>query len=855
MVHMPYRMPTYKVLELLQVDPECGVRSQEIDARRAQYGANEFEEEKKESVFSMFLDQLRDPMIIILLAGAFISAFLRELVDAGIIVAVIALNALIGVMQQYRSEKALEALKDMSSPRTKVLRDATFQQIDSRELVVGDLVFLETGNIVPADLRLLETVSFKCEESTLSGESDSIEKDATLLYQEEKNPADQRNMAFMTTVVTSGHACGIVVRCAKESEVGQIASMLKERDDVRTPLQERLAHLSAVLGIMALVICALMFIIGIFQGKGILDMLLLSISLAVAAIPEGLPAVVTIVLAFGVQAMSGRNAIVRRLHAVETLGSVNVICSDKTGTLTMNQMRVAHVFCLDSAPPDPHLLACAVLCNNAQLGENEIGEPMESALLRYAQEQGISVRKMRERCPQLHEIPFDSTRKRMCSVHQTPQGTIMYMKGALERVLPLCDRAVMNGRTVRLTAALRGEIQEEGAKYAAQAERVLAFAWRSGADVEKEEEMIFAGLITFVDPPRPEAASSIAAAQGAGIKVVMITGDHPLTAFAIARQLNIAQHEDQVMSGSELDALDDEQLQRRLGDIRVFARVTPAHKVRIVEAFRREGDVVSMSGDGVNDAPSLKKADIGIAMGKNGSDVCRQASDMILTDDRFATIVDAVSEGRHLYMNIQKAVIYLLSCNLGEIMSLFLAVICLPAVGAPLRAVQILWINLVTDAFPALALGVDPKENDVMRQPPRARSESLFAHGRMSYTVLNGMFIGTMTLVAFRWGLQRDLAHAQSMAFMVLSMSQLFHALNLRSLEHSLFRAGPFKNRWLILTVLFGIVLQVIVCELPAAQLLLGTVHLDGMSWAVVFVLSASVIAINEFAKLFHSAR
>ena len=309
------------------------------------------------------------------------------------------------------------------------------------------------------------------------------------------------------------------------------------------------------------------------------------------------------------------------------------------------------------------------------------------------------------------------------------------------------------------------------------------------------------------------------------------------------------------MSGSELDALDDEQLQRRLGDIRVFARVTPAHKVRIVEAFRREGDVVSMSGDGVNDAPSLKKADIGIAMGKNGSDVCRQASDMILTDDRFATIVDAVSEGRHLYMNIQKAVIYLLSCNLGEIMSLFLAVICLPAVGAPLRAVQILWINLVTDAFPALALGVDPKESDVMRQPPRARSESLFAHGRMSYTVLNGMFIGTMTLVAFRWGLQRDLAHAQSMAFMVLSMSQLFHALNLRSLEHSLFRAGPFKNRWLILTVLFGIVLQVIVCELPAAQLLLGTVHLDGMSWAVVFVLSASVIAINEFAKLFHSAR
>lgn len=852
---MPYRMPTYKVLELLQVDPECGVRAQEISARRAQYGANEFEREQKASVLKMLADQVRDPMIIILLAGALISAFLREFIDAGIIVAVVALNALIGVMQQYRSEKALEALKDMSSPRSRVLRDGEVRLIDSRELVVGDLVYLESGNIVPADLRLLETMAFKCEESTLTGESDSIEKDATLLYQEELNPGDQRNMAFMSTIVTSGHALGIVVRCAKDSEVGKIASMLKEHDEERTPLQERLAHLSAVLGIMALVICALMFVIGIIQGKGIFDMLLLSISLAVAAIPEGLPAVVTIVLAFGVQAMSRRNAIVRHLHAVETLGSVNVICSDKTGTLTMNQMRVAHVFCPGSSQADPHLLECAVLCNHAQLGEKAAGEPMEAALLHYARDQGISVRAMRERCPRLHEIPFDSARKRMSSVHKTPRGTCMYMKGALERVLPLCDQAMVDGRLVRMSAALRRQIQDESAACAAQAQRVLAFAWRQGNDLEKEEGMVFAGLISFIDPPRPEAAASIAAAQGAGIRVVMITGDHPLTAFAIARQLNIAQHEDQVMSGSTLDALTDEQLQHRLEDIRVFARVTPVHKVRIVEAFRSSGAVVSMSGDGVNDAPSLKKADIGIAMGKNGSDVCRQASDMILTDDRFATIVDAVSEGRHLYMNIQKAVIYLLSCNLGEIMSLFLALLCLPGAGAPLRAVQILWINLVTDAFPALALGVDPKESDVMKQPPRPRSESLFAHGRMAYTVLNGMFIGTMTLVAFRWGSQRDIAHAQTMAFMVLSMSQLFHALNLRSLERSIFRAGLFRNRWLILTFLFGIGLQVIVCELPAAQLLLGTVHLDALSWVVVFGLSAAVVAINELAKLFHSAR
>lgn len=846
-------MPTYKILELLHVDENIGVVSREVAERRKQYGANVFEEQKKEPLSRLFFEQIKDPMIFILLAGAALSALLREWIDTGIILFVILVNACIGVAQQYRSEKALAALQQMASPKAQVLRDGVFSHIDAKELVVGDLVFLETGNIVPADLRLLESVSLRCEESMLTGESDSVEKDATLLYQKEEQAADQHNMAFMSTVVTAGHGYGIVVRCGKESEVGQIASMLKEKNDERTPLQLRLAQLSKLLGMLALIICVSMFLIGLFQGRDVFEMGMLSISLAVAAIPEGLPAVVTIVLSFGVQAMSRRHAIVRHLHAVETLGSVNIICSDKTGTLTQNKMSVAHVYPADGAKAAKELWQAAVLCNHARDEEEEVGEPMECALLRYAKEQGIGVRQMREQSPQLHEIPFDSVRKRMSTVHRFEQGTLLFTKGALEQVLPLCDRFWYQGRVERMSARRRGVIRKQAEQYAEQAERVLAFAYRRENGAFAEEHLIFTGLISFIDPPREDAAQSIRIAREAGIEVVMITGDHPLTALAIARRLGIAQGDEQVMNGACLDTLSEQQLDQKIRSVRVFARVTPAHKVRIVEAFKRSGAVVSMSGDGVNDAPSLKKADIGVAMGKNGSDVCRQASDMVLTDDRFSTIVDAVSEGRHLYMNIQKAVLYLLSCNLGEIMSLFLAILCLPAIASPLHAVQILWVNLVTDAFPALALGVDPKEEDVMRQKPRPKGESLFAHGRMSFTILNGMFIGTMTLVAFRYGLSVDLAHAQTMAFMVLSMSQLFHALNLRSLQHSIFKAGLFQNRWLILTFLFGIGLQVCVCELPFAQVLLKTVHLDAIAWFVVFALSAGVVFINEFAKLFSS--
>ena len=853
---MPYQMPTYKLLKELKVDVNVGVRKEEIEQRRTQFGANVFEEVETISLFELFLEQLKDPMIIILLCGTCVSFALKEVIDALIILLVIILNALIGMMQQYRSEQALQALKQLASPQAQVLRDGEYQSIDAKDLVVGDLVFLQAGNIVPADVRLLESVSMRCEESMLTGESDLVDKDATLLYTEQVPIADQQNMAFMSTTVAAGHGYGVVVRCGKQSEVGQIASLLHEHNDEKTPLQQRLAFLSKVLGIGSLMICLLMFLIGMIQGRDLFAMLLLSISLAVAAIPEGLPAVVTIVLAFGVTSMSKKNAIVRHLHAVETLGSVNVICSDKTGTLTQNRMQVSDVY-VDGVfgAANSDLLEAAILCNNAKLGNTCVGEPMEIALLQYAQEQGIAVETLRQTCSCIHEIPFDSNRKRMSVVYQTKKGTMMYVKGALEQVLPRCSYHYTHGEVVQMQVSNRLRIQEAVSDLAKQAKRVLVFAKRREDGTFVEENLIFIGFVAFIDPLREDAKESVDLAKRAGIDVVMITGDHPLTALAIARSLDIAQSEDEVLTGTQLDEMNASQLRSVIKKIHVFARVTPAHKVKIVEALKESGAIVSMSGDGVNDAPSLKRADIGIAMGRKGSDVCRQASDIILTDDRFGTIMDAVSEGRHLYMNIQKAVLYLLSCNFGEIMTLFLAILLLPSIPSPLAPVQILWVNLVTDAFPALALGVDPKERDVMNQPPRDRKEGLFAHGMGLFTILNGMYIGTMTLVAFRYGLTDDIAHAQTMAFMVLSIAQLFHALNLHSLSHSIFHKDLLQNRWLLLTFAFGIALQILVCSLPFPQLLLHTAALDLESWCVVFCLSGSIILINEFAKWFHTER
>lgn len=851
---MSYRKNAYDVLKELQVDPNKGLTNQEAAARRRKQGKNELVKQKKKSILGLFFEQFQDPMVLILIVGAVVSFFLKEFIDASIILFVIVMNAVIGVVQEFKAEKAIDALEKLSSPKAFVVRGGYIKEVDSSQLVVGDIVDLAVGRYIPADLRLIASRDLKVEESTLTGESEPVEKDATLVYDEEMSIADQKNMVFMSTYVTYGKARGVVVRTGMNSEVGKIATMLSEAKEEMTPLQLRLAHLSKILGIICLSVCVAMFLVALVQGRNLFDMLLLSISLAVAAIPEGLPAVVTIVLAMGVQVMSKNNAIVRKLHAVETLGSVSVICSDKTGTLTQNKMHVVSCYCEGTFDqPSKDLLTGFALCNNAALQKGEVlGEPTETALVEYASAQGIDKNAIELNYVRLNEIPFDSDRKKMTTIHQNNSSYYAYTKGALERVLEVCTHVKIGTQIIKLSSYERNRILEASRKMSSSALRVLALAYRKVQDPYAshiESQMTFIGLVGLIDPPRLEVKEAIHTCHKAGIDVVMITGDHPMTAFAIAKQLDIAKRENQVLTGKELDELSDEQLAEKIDQIRVFARVTPQHKVRIVSAFKKKDKVVAMSGDGVNDAPSLKNADIGIAMGKGGTDVCKQASDMILADDNFATIVKAVEEGRNIYLNIQKAVLYLLSCNLGEIMSLFLAILLMPNVVSTLSAIQILWVNLITDAFPALALGVDPKDQYIMQEKPRDAKESLFAHGGMVFTVLNGMLIGTITLVAFRYGLDTSPQLAQTMAFMVLSISQLFHALNLRSRTHSILDVGLFKNKWLILTIVFSIILQIMVSSLPIFQLLLKTVALDPLCWLIVFGLSFSVILVNEISK------
>lgn len=851
---MPYQENILDVVHRYDSDMERGLSEREASERLVKQGKNELSKKKKETIFQMFLEQFQDPMVLILIVGAIVSIFLKEFIDASIILVVIILNAMIGVVQEFKAEKAIDALEKLSTPKAYVIRDGFLKEIDSKDLVVGDIVELEVGRYIPADMRLLTTSNLKVEESTLTGESEAVEKDASLVYEEETNISDQKNMVFMSTYVTYGKARALVVRCGMQSEVGKIARMLDDTKEDMTPLQVRLANLSKVLGILSVSICIAMFVVAIVQGRDLFDMLLLSISLAVAAIPEGLPAVVTIVLALGVQVMSKNNAIIRKLHAVETLGSVSVICSDKTGTLTQNKMRVVTSYS-DGAmqTANTELLRGFALCNDAIVQQGEIlGEPTESALLDFCERQGMHKDASDLTYVRVNEIPFDSTRKLMTTIHQYEKEYIAYTKGAMEKILELCNGVLIDGQVVRMSEYERNKILEASRKVSSDAQRVLALAKKkikNPMDGAVEDKMTFIGFAGLIDPPRDEVKESIALCRDAGIQVAMITGDHPLTAFAIAKQLGIAKSDKQVITGKELDEMSDELLTNRVRGYCVFARVTPQHKVRIVTAFKKHKLVVAMSGDGVNDAPSLKNADIGIAMGKTGTDVCKQASDMILADDNFATIVKAVEQGRNIYLNIQKAVLYLLSCNLGEIMSLFLAILCMPHVVSTLSAIQILWVNLVTDAFPALALGVDPKDQFIMKEKPRSRKESLFAHGGMMFTVLNGMFIGTITLVAFRYGLDMGAAKAQTMAFMVLSISQLFHSLNLRSRTHSIFEVGVCKNKWLILTLVFGICLQIAVCQLPIFHLLLKTVSLSMMEWGLVFTLSSSIILINELSK------
>lgn len=865
-----------------------GLSEEEAQKRLEQNGPNALIEKKRKTILQMFLSQLRDTMIYILFAAAAISIALGEVTDAIIILLVVLINAVIGVVQESKAEAALEALKNLSSPTAMVRRSGRAVEIPAADLVTGDMVILEAGRIIPADLRLTQSVNLKIEESALTGESVPVDKDAGFIAAGEIGIGDRINMAYSSTSVAYGRGEGVVVYTGMDTEIGKIASMLNESEEELTPLQKRLNDLGKVLGIVAVVIVVAMFGIAVIQGRDIIEMFITAIALAVAAIPEGLTAVVTIVLALGVQRMVKVNTIVRKLPAVETLGAVSTVCSDKTGTLTQNKMTVTKVY-LDGGMKDVKELSYDkdtifikgfVLCNDASTANGErIGDPTELALLDMGALADVTREGLEDTGPRINEQSFDSARKLMTTVHKDGEGKVMsYTKGAMDILLGRCKKIYLNGEVSDITDKHIADINEAAHEMAKGALRVLALGIKEDDDSASEENLTFVGLVGMIDPPRPEAKDSVKVLRQAGITTIMITGDHRDTALAIAKDLGIAEDESQCITGSELNEMTQEQLNGRVGNLRVFARVSPEHKVMIVKAFKSNGSIVSMTGDGVNDAPSLKAADIGVAMGITGTDVAKGAADMVLTDDNFATIEKAVSEGRGIYQNIKKTVLFLLSSNFGEVISMFSAIAA--GLASPLQSIHILWINLITDSLPALALGVDPKDRDIMKAKPRDSKESLFAHGGLVFTIYNGAMIAALTLGAFLWspvihlneaGLPVSLdniklmlgetdiiMHAQTYAFTTLGISQLFHAIGMRNYDKSLFRMNLLENKAMIGAFVLGLLLQVAVTEIPVLTEAFETSQLSLKEWFNLILLSMVPLLSHEIIvagkKIFRNA-
>lgn len=867
---------------ILDSNEQTGLSEAEARKRLSQNGTNQLKEPRKKTILEAFLEQLNDPLIYVLLAAAAISLFLHEVSDAVIILVVVGMNGIVGLIQEGKAEKALDSLKKLTSPRAYVIRNGKEQEIPASELVVGDVVCLETGGQVPADLRLLETRSLKIEESALTGEPLAQEKDASFLpknrtsSQRELPLGDRRNMAYMSTIVTYGRGRGMVTAVGMQTEIGKIASLIHESKTELTPLQRRLGELGKWLSLLSLGLCVLLFLIAVIQQRNIFEMLITAISLAVAAVPEGLPAVVTICLALSVTRMVKVNTIIRRLPSVETLGAVSVVCSDKTGTLTQNKMTVTccylggQMYGREQISLDTHkeLLYGMTLCNDGVLSyDSRIGDPTELALLDLAEGFGLSRPRLEVQKPRVRELAFDSRRKMMSTYHKGSFGSVTYTKGAPDEIIKKCSRILQDGTPVQITALHREEIRKALGEMSSQALRTLALAKREGGSGPVEEDLTFVGMVGMRDPARPEAEQAVAKFRQAGVDTVMITGDHVDTGFAIASQLGIVSSPSQCMTGEELSKLTGEELAKRLSRVRVFARVSPEHKVRIVKGFQDAGKIVAMTGDGVNDAPSLKAADVGIAMGKNGTDVAKQASDIILADDNFATIEKAIEEGRGVYENIKKSVIFLLSSNLGEIMTMFTAVLL--GLASPLKSSHILWINLITDSLPALALGVDKNDREsLMRQPPRKAKESLFAGGGLACTCFYGILIAAISLTAFLMvplgilrnsGMELTLEHisrllsqkelllqSQTYAFTVLGMSQLFHAVGMRDIRRSVFRMNHRENKLMIGACAFGFFLQLLVTSQPFLVRAFGTLQLGPAEWARLTALAAFPLLAHE---------
>ncbi len=854
-----------------------GLTSDDVDKRIERYGLNELIETKKKSVFMMFLDQFRDFMIMILIAAAVVSGIIGELVDTIAIVVIVILNAIIGFVQEYRAEKAMKALKQMAAPTALTLRNNTVSNISAAELVPGDIVHLEAGRIVPADMRLTETAHLRIEEAALTGESVPVEKDIDTLTDESVPLGDRNNLAFKGTIVSYGRGKGVVVETGMKTELGRIATLLQEEKEVKTPLQKRLAKFGQRLGLVVLGICAIVFIAGLLRGEAPLLMFLTAISLAVAAIPEALPAVVTISLALGAKKMVKQNALVRKLPAVETLGSVTYICSDKTGTLTLNKMTVEEIYVdgilmkgqelrgksdVKSESKTQNLklktlFTAMALCNDSTRGEDRtfIGDPTETAILEAAEVAGYGKEDIEKKFPRIREIPFDADRKRMTTFHSSEQGsTVSFTKGALESILEQSAHILTNEGTRNIDDAVRKEIIDASQNMANDGLRTLAFAKREWESLpheitseNAERGLTFLGMIGLVDPPRDEAKEAVATCKTAGIKPVMITGDHPLTAKTIAKRLGIVEDGEGVLTGQELDKLSLEEFEEHVEEIRVYARVAPEQKIKIVKALQDKGEFAAMTGDGVNDAPALKRADIGVAMGITGTDVSKEASHMILLDDNFATIVKAVKEGRRIFDNIRKFIKYTMTSNSGEIWTIFLP----PFLGLPipLLPIHILWINLVTDGLPGLALAVEPAEKGIMQKPPRHPQESIFAQGLGYHLLWVGLLMGGVSVFTQAWFIKAGDTHWQTMVFTVLSLSQMGHVLAIRSDTESLFKLGLFSNKPLLGAVLLTFFLQMATIYIPVLNPIFRTAPLTVGELAVTLVLSSIVFIAVEIEK------
>ena len=851
-----------QVLDTLDTDPDQGLTQGEGARRLAGYGENKLEKAKPPGLFRQVLAQLRDPMILVLLAAAALSFFAgggQDWLDTAIILLIVVFNTVISVSQEDNARKALEALEKLAAPRARVLREGVERRLESTHLVPGDILLLEAGDYVPADGRILWAAGFQTDESAMTGESLPVHKRAGDGLPPDTPLAERKNMVIGGTVVTGGRAKVVVTATGMQTEMGKIAGLLLRQGQGETPLQRKMKEVSRVLSLVCVGVCAVMFGVGMLQHRDILDMFLTAVALAVAAIPEGLPAIVTIVLAVGVGRMARRNAIIKRLPAVETLGCASVICSDKTGTLTKNQMTVLEVWTPTPALRD-RALTLGTLCGDAQEGPGGyIGDPTETAIAQAAAQAGLEKAALERDMPRRGEAPFDSVRKRMATCHALPNGeALVAVKGAPEAVLARCTHLLGAQGPRPLTDGDRRRIAQVGGDLAGQALRVLAVAQRlqpalpkSMAAESLEAELTFVGLIGMMDPPRPEVRQAVDRCAGAGIRPVMITGDHKDTAVAIAKQLNLYRPGDKAIDGAGLDFLPQETLEEEIEAFSVYARVTPEHKMRIVQAWQRRGHVVAMTGDGVNDAPALKAADIGCAMGKTGTDVAKGAADMILTDDNFATVVAAVEQGRGIYANIRKAIHYLLSCNIGEILTIFLATL-LPVSQAPLSPVQLLWLNLVTDSLPALALGMEPVEKTAMTQPPRGKEEPLFSKAFSRRLAWQGALVGGITLLAYGLGfhLTGTFAVANTMAFATLTFSQLFHAFDVRSETTPLFRLGVLSNKAMNKAFLAGAALQAAVLLAPPLQGAFSVVPLALEQWGMVLALALTPLVVCEAAKL-----